>query len=229
MELSRHADSVEALLKGRELDGYEIAVQQSRDLSVEAKGGKVDAFKCSEPLGIALRVMCGEGLGFSFSTALDPGSLERMVEGALVAARNQTPDPCNGLPLPFAGYPDLADLWDDQLAEVPQEKKVERALELERLVLARDPRLKRVRKCSYSESSHHSLIRNSHGLCAGYKSTHVSCSVSVVAEEEGAAQMGWDFDYANRFADLDPGLVAERAGNKATSLLGARTIATMHC
>ncbi|HJV66184.1 MAG TPA: TldD/PmbA family protein [Geomonas sp.] len=229
MELSRHADSVESLLKGKELDGYEIAVQQSRDLSVEAKGGKLDAFKCSEPLGLAIRVKCGDGLGFSFSTALDPASLERMVEGALVAARSQTPDPCHGLPLPVAGYPELAGLWDEGLSFIPQEKKIERALELERLTLAGDPRLKRVRKCSYSESAQQSLIRNSHGLCAFYQSSYVSCSISVVAEQDGAAQMAWDFDFANRFSDLDLQVVAQRAGSKATSLLGARTIATMRC
>lgn len=229
MELSAHADSVERLLKGRQLDGYEIVISHSRDLSVEAKGGKLDAFKCSEPFGVAVRVQKGQGLGFSFSTTLDPAALARMAEGAIVAARMQTPDPCHVLPAPFVAYPELPDLFDPALSGIPEQLKIARALELERLVLSRDQRIKRVRKCSYGESVYGVLIRNSHGLSAGYRGSYVSCSVSVVAEAEGDAQMGWDFDFSNSFSGIDLERIAERAGSKATALLGARPIPTMRC
>ena len=229
MELSRHADTVEQLLKGRQLDSYEIMVSESRDLSIEAKGGKLDAFKCAEPFGVAVRVRCGEGLGFSFSTTLDPAALARMVDGAIVASRMQTPDPCNVLPLSFDSYPELPDLFDDSLSGVPEELKIGRALELERLVLSRDPRLKRVRKCSYGESVYGVCIRNSHGLNAGYRGSYVSMSLSVVAQEGDDAQMGWDFGFSHSFAGIDPDRIADGASRKATSLLGARSMPTMRC
>lgn len=229
MELQRHADTVEGFLKGRQLDGYEILVSQSRDLSVEAKGGKQDAFKCAEPFGVALRVKCGDGLGFSFSTTLDPDALIRMVDGALVAARMQTPDPCYGFPLPAAGYPELPWLYDESLAQVPEAEKIERTLELERLVLTGDPRLKRVRKCSYSESIYDVYLRNSLGVTAGYRGTSVSCSVSAVAEADGDAQIGWDFGYSPRFTGIDLKSIADGARRKATSLLGAVCLPTMRC
>jgi PmbA protein len=227
--LERHADTVERLLKGLPLDGYEIMVSQSRDLSVEAKGGKLDAFKCAEPFGVAVRVQSGEGLGFSFSTTLDPAALARMADGALVAARLQTPDPCNLLPGSYPGYPALTGLYDPDLAAVPEELKIARVLELERLALSGDPRLKRVRKCSYGESLYGLVIRNSHGLRAGYRGSYVSCNVSVVAEQQGDAQIGWDFEFSNSFSGIDLQRIAARAGKKATSLLGARTIPTMSC
>jgi PmbA protein len=229
MELAQHADTVERLLKGQQLDNYEILVSESRDLCIEAKGGKLDAFKCSEPFGVAVRVQCGEGLGFSFSTTLDPAALARMVDGALVAARMQTPDPCHRLPLPYAFYPELPGLFDEALPGIPEEQKIARALELERLVLSRDPRIKRVRKCSYGESVYRVLIRNSHGLSAGYRGSYVSCSASAVAEAEGDAQLGWDFGFSNSYSGIDLELIADGASRKATSLLGARTIPTMRC
>lgn len=229
MELDQQTDSVERLLKGRQLDGYEIMVSQSRDLSVEAKGGKLDAFKCAEPFGVAVRVQCGEGLGFSFATTLDHDALSRMVDGAIVAAQLQTPDPCNVLPLPAAGYPQLPWLYDRELAGIPEEQKIARALELERLVLSRDPRLKRVRKCSYGESLYRLSIRNSHGLSAGYRGSYVSCSVAAVAEAEGDAQIGADSAFSNSFSGIDLEKIADGASRKATALLGARTIATMRC
>jgi len=229
MELAQHADTLERCLQGERLDGYEILVSHSRELTIEVKEGQVDAFKCADPFGVAVRVQCGEGLGFSFSTALDPQSLSRMVEGALVAARMQSPDPCHGLPKPAARYPELSDLLDDSLAVIPEQQKIECALELEQLVLASDPRLKRVRKCSYNESRHGVLIRNSQGLDAGYRASAVSCSVSAVAEAQGDAQMGWDFGFSPRFTGLDLQRIADGASRKATSLLGARSLATMRC
>jgi len=230
MELLAHADTVEGLLKGRQLDGYEILVSESRDLSVEAKGGKLDAFRCAEPFGVAVRVQRGEGLGFSFSTTLDPEALARMADGAIRAAEMQTADPSNGLPFPCpTPYPELGGLYDETLSGIPEKSKVARALELERLVLSRDPRLKRVRRCSYGESLYSLLLRNSHGLNAGYRGSQVSCSVSVVAEADGDAQSGWDFDVSHHFSGIDLDRIADGASRKATSLLGARSIPTMRC
>ena len=152
-----------------------------------------------------------------------------MVDGALVAAKMQTPDPCNLLPPYQADYPEVAGLFDPGLGTVPEREKIERALELERLVLSLDSRLKRVRKCSYGESLYGLAIRNSHGLRAGYGGSFLSCSVSVVAEADGDAQTGWDFDFSNSFSGLDLERIARRAARKATSLLGARTIPGMRC
>ncbi|GFO56340.1 peptidase [Geomonas sp. Red276] len=228
-QMARQADAVEALLKEKGVTGYEIVAVNSRDLNLEAKEGRLDTFRFAEPSGVAVRVLDGDGLGFSFSTAMDRPALERMVEGALVAARLQSSDPCHGFPIPAARYPEVPGLFDPQLSAVSEEEKIERVLELERLVLSRDPRLKRVRKCSYSDSRYETLIRNSHGLEAFYRGSQVSASVSVIAEEGGAAQMGWDFDYANRYDGLDLATLADRAARKATSLLGAGTLPTMRC
>ena len=230
MDLAPHADTVARLLMGRRLNAYEIAVISSRELSIEARGGKLDAFRCAEPFGVALRVQVGEGLGFSFSTTLDPAALERMVDWALVAAEMQTPDPCYLLPAPFpAPYPQIPGLFDPELPSVPEKEKIERALELERLVLARDPRLKRVRKCSYGESRYEFFISNSHGLGTAFQGSQVSCSVSAVAEAGGSAQIGWDFGFSNSYAGIDLEQIAAGACQKATSLLGARTLSSMRC
>ena len=230
MDLQQHAEAVARLLKGRQFDAYEIMVSQSRDLAIEVKGGKLDAFRCAEPFGVAVRIQRGEGLGFSFSTALDPAALATMVEGALQAADMQTPDPCNLLPASFADpYPQLPGLLDEALSAIPEQDKIALALELERLTLSRDPRLKRVRKCSYGESLYGFYICNSHGLSAGYRGSYVSCSVSAVAEADGNAQIGWDFGFSNSFSGIDLNRIADGASHKATALLGARSLPTKRC
>jgi len=176
-----------------------------------------------------VRVQRGAGLGFSFSTTLDPAALATMVDGALQAVDMQTPDPCNLLPDAFPDYPQLPGLFDDALSAIPEQDKISRALELERLTLSRDPRLKRVRKCSYGESRYGFYLCNSHGLSAGYRGSYVSCSVSAVAEADGDAQIGWDFGFANSFSGIDLDRIADGASQRATALLGARSLPTMRC
>lgn len=228
MELTAIADKVESLLRSRPLDGYEISVSASRNLSIEVKEQKVDTFKCSAPVGASIRVLKERGMGFSYSTSLDEADLLRMIDNALVGAQSQTPDEFNGLPLPGA-YPDLAGLFDPELALVGEGEKIGRALELERLVLAADPRVKRVRKSSYGESSYEVAIRNSAGVTGWYRGTSVSSSVSAVAEEGSDSQMGGDFGFSTFFTGVDVAAIARTAAAKATGLLGARKGPTMRC
>ena len=228
MDMRLVCDRLEIMLKGRSIDGYEIMAGNSRNLSVEVKEGKVDTFKCSAPVGVSVRVLKGEGLGFSYSTSMEDGDLSRMIDSAIVGAETQTPDRFNGFVAPQA-YPEISDMFDDSLAEVPEGEKIARAMELERLVLAEDPRVKRVRKASYGESIYSVFIRNSLGVEGGYSGTSVSNSVSAVAEEGSESQMGWDFGFSVFYNKVDVAAVARLAARKAVGLLGAEKIPTMRC
>ncbi len=228
MNLLELTDRVERLLKGRGLDGYEIMAGDSRNLAIEAKEGKVDTFKCSNPVGVSIRLLKGQGMGFSFSTSLDDADLGLMIDNALVGAQTQTPDPDYDLPGPQQ-YPVIDGLYDPNLAAVAESDKVALALELERLVLASDPRVKRVRKATYGENDYSVYLRNSRGVAGGYRGTSVSCSVVPIAEANGDSQMGWDFGFGARFSDIDIARIAAGAVERAVGLLGARKIPSMRC
>ncbi len=228
MDLTGLADRVERLLKGRGLDGYEIMAGDSRNLAIEVKERKVDTFKCSNPVGVSVRVLKGQGMGFSFSTSLDDADLGQMIDNAMVGAETQTPDADYDLPGPQQ-YPAIEGLFDPGLAAVAESDKVAMALELERLVLGADPRVKRVRKATYGESDYSVYLRNSRGVAGGYRGSSVSCSVVPIAEADGDSQMGWDFGFSAGFAGIDIRRIAAGAVERAVGLLGARKIPTMRC
>ena len=77
MNAEQIAETILKLITKRSCDGYEITVGKSRNLSLEAKDGKVDAFTCSAPLGVSIRVLKSGGMGFSYSTSLSGSDLER--------------------------------------------------------------------------------------------------------------------------------------------------------
>jgi PmbA protein len=219
---------IESLLKGRSTDGYEIFLSSSRNLSIEVRDQKVDSYKCSGPVVVSVRVLKARAMGFSYSTSLDGPDIEKMIDNALASAEIQTPDENNVLPQPQA-YPIITGLFDEGLTLIDEKEKIGRALELERLVLATDPRVKRVRKASYGESVYAGHIRNSLGVKGSYRDTSVTASVSAIAEEGNDSQIGWDFGFSNYFAGIDVAAIAQGAANKAMGLLGAAGIPTMRC
>ena len=70
------------LLKNK-VDAWEIFYSFQNGLSIEAKDGKVDAFKVSSNKGVGLRVLKDKKIGFSFASALSKESLRELVENAV--------------------------------------------------------------------------------------------------------------------------------------------------
>lgn len=228
MNIIELADRVERLLKKRSFDGYEIMSGHSRTLSIEARDGKIDTFKSAEPVGVSIRILKEQGLGFSYSSSFVDQDLERMIESACIGAEMQTPDRFNILPQ-ASPWQEIPELLDQKLAAVTVVEKVERALKLERLTLAADDRIKRVRKATYGESVYSVHIRNSQAVYGGYTGSSVSSSVAAIAELEGDSQLGWDFGYAAGFEAIDIAAIAQEAASRAVSQLGARKIPGMNC
>lgn len=228
MNQSEIADTIEKLLHAQDVDGYEISVGASHNLTIEVKEQKIDTFKCSAPVGVSIRVLKADGLGFSYSTSLAESDLARMVADAVTSAENQTPDPCNGFSEPLP-YPQVEGLFDPELAGVDEGRKIQCALDLERLTCAVDTRISKVRKASYGESEYEVYIRNSRGVEGSLRGTSVSASVSAIAEDSGDSQMGWDFGFGSSFSDLHVEQIAATAASRALGLLGARKIASMRC
>jgi len=220
------ADRVESILASRATDGYEIMTGHSSTLAIEAKEGKVDTFKSAEPVGVSIRLLKSGGMGFSYSSSFDPRDLEKMADSALTGALAQCADDANLFP-PRCDCSPMPELYDHGLGKVDLSLKIDRALELERLALASDGRIKRVRKATYGETVYSVHIRNSNGLNGDYRGTSVSSSLSALAEADGDSQMGWDFEFGIGFDAVDIGRIAQRAVEQSVAMLGARKIPTM--
>jgi len=226
VDIIRLADRVESIVAARAPDGYEIMTGHSRTLSIEAREGKLDTFKSAEPVGVSVRILKDCGMGFSYSSSFATHDLEKMVDNALVGALAQSADAENILPMPEPFRP-MPELFDSALEGVDLSRKIERALELERLALAMDARIKRVRKATYGENIYSVHLRNSNGINGSYHGSSVSSSLAALAEADGDSQLGWDFEFATGFDGVDISRIAARAVERSVGMLGARRIGTM--
>jgi PmbA protein len=237
---ARHAPPAElARLCAAALDrvrahGAQVAdacAESSSAFTVRAHGGIVESLKQSGTCGLGVRAVVGGAVGFASGTDLSPAGLDDLARRAVALARFATPDEANGAPdLAEAGVPAPTELelFDPAAIDWPPERKIEMALELERVALAADARVTRSDGASVSSSGGAFAIANTHGVARSWEGTSVSAWVVALADDAGGRQQtGVEGMSVRRLADLPAAeTLARRAAERAVNRIGARSVPT---
>ncbi len=219
--------ALEWVERGRGLVGtgveLEIYVQEHRGLTVKAFGGEVEGLRYSHSRGAGVRAIREGCLGYSYCTGLEWEDGEKAVQEAAANSRFSTSDEHNLLPgkSVYTGE-DLA-IYDLETQETDSLRKVEMALELERLTLSRDRRVSQVETAVYADTTAHIAVASTAGVDGFYRSSDCYCYVFPIAREGDEYQTGFSFDLGVKPSDLDLERVAEEACDRATCLLGSRS------
>jgi PmbA protein len=163
-------------------------------------------------------------LGAAFSTKLLPDDVPVLVRQVVHGASATDPDPFVGFPVPSAQAPPELDQFDHDLQRTPIEKKIDMARGLEAAAKSSDPRIKKVRKAAYVETTGTVKIRNHAGLDLSYNRTLVAGHIMVVAEDGGNAEVGWDYGFSPFLRQLEMDSIGATAADRAVCMLGARPV-----
>ncbi len=216
--------------RGRGLVGagvdLEIFVQENRGLTVKVFDGEVEGLRYSHSRGAGVRAISEGRLGYAYCTGLDWEDVSKAIEEAAANSRYSTPDEFNILPGSGAYVHDGLGIYDSETEEMDSVRKVDMALELERLTLARDRRLSRVETAVYADSVANVAIANTTGVSGSYRSSDCYCYVFPIAQEGDESQTGFSFDLGVKPSELDLDKVAEEAAERALCLLGSRSISS---
>lgn len=198
----------------------ELFVARTRTRRYEAREGRLDGIAFADTVSLALRVFRSGRMGFSYGFRGDAADLARMVSEAIFCADASDPDPAYGLADPAGTAGDLP-LFDPSVDTVPEEEKGEFARSLEAKVLARDPRVTRVRTAALHETVGTVSLFHSRGLAASRRESRCTAHVEAVAEQNGEGQTGYGFGFARALRGLDAGAIADEAADRALRMLGA--------
>ncbi|MEW6719765.1 MAG: TldD/PmbA family protein [Thermodesulfobacteriota bacterium] len=202
---------------GGEAELYE---ESARVRKYEARDGRLDTIAFSDTLSLGLRLFREGRMGFSYGFLGDEADLARMVEEAVFCLEASDPDDAYGLP-DAAGAPPALALYDPSRETVFEEEKGEFARALEAKALRRDPRMKRVRTASLSETVAGISLVNSRGVSVQRLESGCVAYVEAVAEDGGEGQSGYGFGFARSLRGLDAETVAGEGADKALRMLGA--------
>lgn len=222
--LQEVADKVVAMAVGDEQ--VEAVVGWSRDTEVRAHDGDVEHFVSAESAGLGIRVVSGGRQGLSWVGVLDDESIRTCLEESRDNARFGTPDPHAGLAEPDGVVAATLSTFDEGLRSVTPERKIELALELERLVAAGDPRMIGVESADYADSISIGAVSSTTGVRAVDSETSAYVGAYSLAGGDGDVTTGFGFSVARGVEGLDVAVAADDAVRRSVRMLGASRAAT---
>ena len=205
----------------------EAVIENVKEFNVNVRKGDIETLQKSVSKGLGLRLFINKQLGFSYTSDLSPESLDETVKRTVELAGITQAKPWQGLP-DFGPQPlaDL-DLYDAEIAGVPDEKKIAIARDVERIAMAQDKRITNTEGGSFSNTEREAGLFNSKGVAYVFKESRCSFGAYVIAGE-GDAMQGGGWSSSKRFfkelAAVEE--VAKTAAQKAVEKLGARQVET---
>jgi PmbA protein len=202
---------------GEQIEAY---IGRSVDTAVRVYEGEIEQLQSAQSEGVGIRVIKDGRVGFAYGGVLDEASVAEVLAEARDNVVFGTPDEWAGLASPDGVVPPNLDLWRDELASLATDEKVAMALELERLTLAEDPRV-RIEQSEYADAMGVMAVATSTGVAATGRESGCYVVVSTLATEGDETQTGFAFSVGRTPGDLDIAKAAREGAERATRLLGA--------
>lgn len=223
-ELLRLASGVVArAVSGEQVEAF---VAASDYTTVRVHAGAVEEFTAASGRGIGVRVVRDHRQGFAWAGTLEADALLETLAEARDNARYAEPEDWVGLAEPDGVAAVPHERFDPAVAALPAERKVELALELERMVRAGDPRITGVRSAAFGDSVGRYAVASSTGITGVGRGASCSMGVSALAVDGDETYTGAGSTVGFSPDELDLDEAATDAVVRATRLFGARPVAS---
>ncbi len=118
-------------------DEVEVGIGEGREFSVDVRLGRIENLVEAGSRFAGVRVIKDKRTAYASSSDLSPDALERLIRGAVKRAELSQPDPYSGLADLYPGKinTDALDIFDPEVEELPAKRKIDLALETERIAL----------------------------------------------------------------------------------------------
>jgi PmbA protein len=213
------AQAVEAALAARASDA-EAWAEHGVEREIRVYEGAVESLTDAASHGIGIRSFNDGRWGYAYGTDLSAEGLRSLAEAAAGAAAVADADEHAGLPDEF-GAADVGPLASSALAEWDTARKIELALEIERVARSREG-VSQVEETMYADGSQRVALANSRGFNAAYESTIAYAWASAFAGEGSDLMTGLGVGMGRDPGAIDPEAVGAEAADRALSLVGAR-------
>lgn len=204
-------------------ENLEVFVARSTSTSVRAYGGEVESLTSATSAGCGIRVVADDGrVGFASAGSLDEVVIKETLEDARDNLAYAEADEHMRLAEPDGRQAPSLDLLRPGLDSFPTSSKVDIALDIERRVMAADPRIKGIRYASFADSRGEQAIASTTGIRAWGTGGHCSISVAALATDGEETAIAGGFSLGREPEELDIERAVSEAVRDATGKLGAK-------
>ena len=211
------AAAVEAATGDEAVEAY---AEESRHTEASALRGEIEGLTFAESRGVGVRLIAGGRLGYAYAADPTPDEVREAVRRARENAALAEPDEFNVLAAPAAAAP-IAELYREDQANIPTDRKVALALDLERRAISIDPRASKIDAAQIGDAVWRVAIASTTGVQAEYARTDAWCVAVSLAVEADETQTGFSFTIGRGIDDLGWEAIADEAVRRAVRMLGA--------
>lgn len=221
-DLKRVGENVLGVAAQKGADEAEAYFVSNRVLTVRLVNNAVFEAKGVHDIGVGVRVLKENGLGFSSTAELSPDAVEKVVTAAIEASEVRK--------LPFKySFPQPAQpqkvegVFDQKLAQLPPEDAVDLAYNMVEESKTYDAKIED-NAGVLNLVEYYTVIVNSHGLSASNKGTFFEASLNATAKEAGTASEGSEAKAGRNLDEFKPVEIGRSAAEMAVSGLKSKGI-----
>lgn len=220
--LKQSGEAVLKIADKRGLSEAEAFLVSNKVLTVRLVNNAVFESKGVHDVGVGLRVIKSNMLGFASTADLSKQSLEKLVEAAATTAKARKLPFKYSFPKP-GKMPKVSGVYDKRLAGLPSEKAVDLAYEMVEASLGYSKKV--VDNAGVLNIvNYETLVLNTHGVSAGNSGTFFETSLNATAKTGKEVSEGSDATAGRSLRELKPKSVGEKAAEMAVSGLKAQKL-----
>ena len=215
-------------LKKQGADAADVYIVDSNGFNTTVRLGKIERLQQSISKGLGLRVIKNGAMANTFTTDSNDRAVKDLARETMQIVQISNADKHNGLaPKELLGtYDGKLMLFDESIAKLTPEQKIEMARSAEAVGLKFDKRIKNANGSFWSDSRSQVTLANSDGFVGQYQNTIANLFVSLLAEDEDGTKQtdghGTFGRYLNTLAT--PQSIGEEAGRRVIRKLGGRKV-----
>lgn len=219
-------DIITSLFDKGKIAGFsdmEVYISRNKKLDLRVFNEEIDSYSIAEDQGLSFRGLFNGKMGYSYTEKIDESSVKLLVNEAIENAKVIDSEDEEYI---FEGSKEYKEVncYNDELENVPNEKKIKFAIDLEKEAKTQHEKVKAVNYCLYSEGYNHSILANTKGLDLEDKSNLAFTYVSVMVKDGDDVKTAGKYTVSNDFLKFDARKLAGEAVEEAVSMLGAETI-----
>lgn len=202
-------------------DQVEIFIEQENSIDIEIEKDKADFAKEVQSLGVGLRVIKDDKMGFAYTSDLK--KISETIEQALFNAKANEIDKDFNFST-ASEYPKIKGYYDPRIPVLSIEEILEFAQNM----------ISQVKECKCQPTSgrvkaleHITIIQNSEGTYCKDKGTFFSGSISVNIPDKNGVSTAYEGE-SSRKMDVDPYLIAKKACENAVESRNGKKIETIN-
>ena len=203
----------------------EIYYEKKEVFGCQIYQGEIDQYEIAEDGGVSFRGIFNGKMGYAYSEKIDEGSIPFLLESAKENTQILNEEEREEI---FAGssHYEKRNFFSESLNKVTIPEKIKFIQEVEREILAADPRIVATDTCQIRTESLTRFLINNKGLSLSDRVNYLYLILEVIAKDAEETKSAYTFQVTKDFHSLDAKAIAQKVVDETLSQLGARNIAS---